>query len=482
MILLKIAFRNLLAHKGKTLIIGVLIALGVVFLVVGNSVALSAAQGMQRSFNQNFTGDVILRNVSERPVSFIGGFGVTPPLEDYTATETFLAAQADVLVYTPLLTGGAVISKDDRTLGFAPLWGVHPSRYQATFPNTFEITSGEPLQDGETGIVLSQELVEDIYESEGVRLEPGDTLLLSGQNDVTGSKIREVTVRGIGSFVNSVGLIGTLSFVDPTTLRTLTGLTAARTDRVAARAEAAPPPTEDALFGSSELLTESAADNAQSAGAAEAIDFDTILGDTSVREQFLSVDNSAWHFIVLRTTDSASLEELRAELNEAGLDSVVAESWRWGAGVLAGLVDGVRTLLNVTVAVIAVVSVIIIMNTLVISVTERVAEIGTVRALGAQRSFVRGMIALEVLTISLVFGLIGVALGSLIVGVLNLIGLPASNVFLQTLFGGAELKPVLSLFSLAASLVAVTVIGVLASLYPAAVALGITPVQAMGRR
>ena len=61
------------------------------------------------------------------------------------------------------------------------------------------------------------------------------------------------------------------------------------------------------------------------------------------------------------------------------------------------------------------VAVIIMMNTLVISVIERTGEIGTMRALGARKGFVWKMFLVETLTIAVVFGLIGtgLALGAL---------------------------------------------------------------------
>jgi putative ABC transport system permease protein len=129
----------------------------------------------------------------------------------------------------------------------------------------------------------------------------------------------------------------------------------------------------------------------------------------------------------------------------------------------------------------AIVALIIITNTLIISVTERAGEIGTVRAIGGQKAFVRSMLTLEVLMTAVGFGAIGVAVGSLTVGVLNAVGIQATNLFLQVLFGGAALHPVLSFGSLVAAIFAVAVIGVAASLYPASVALRVSPARAMQR-
>ena len=146
---------------------------------------------------------------------------------------------------------------------------------------------------------------------------------------------------------------------------------------------------------------------------------------------------------------------------------------------MAKMSTGVKTVFNIIILIVAVVAVIIIMNTLVISVTERIAEIGTMRAIGAQKSFVRKMITIETILISGIFGTIGVLFGAVVLLILNLVGIPATNIFLQIIFGGEVLRPTLSLSAVVMSLVTVTVIGVVASLYPVSVALKIQPVKAM---
>jgi putative ABC transport system permease protein len=119
------------------------------------------------------------------------------------------------------------------------------------------------------------------------------------------------------------------------------------------------------------------------------------------------------------------------------------------------------------------------MNTLVISVIERTGEIGTMRALGAQKRTVRRMFVFETLSIAVVFGLIGVALGAIVIGILNLTGVAAPNQFFQILFGADVLHPALPLSSLLYALGIIVAIGIVASLYPVAVALKIQPVEAI---
>ncbi len=482
MILFKIAFRNLREHKIKTIIIGTLIAVGIAFLVIGNSLMVTVTRGMEASFVENFTGDLILRTASEEDVAFIGGFGVAPEiLENYLDIAAYVETLDGVEGFTPILSSAAGIGKGEETLSFALLWGIEPSSYFELFPNRFVLTDGERLQDGEEGVLLSQAIVDDVLEEDGIELTVGDTILLSGQNDVTGTKIREVTIRGIGFYENAVGLLDRISFVDANTLRTLTGLTAVRVESREGEGNA-PAISEDSLFGGDADSLFSTPLVEEGAGG-ETLDFDNILGDTSVREQFLAVDNNAWHFLLLDVTENTSLPAITGELERSARlnETVVVENWRWAAGFIAELAFGIRIILNIIILVISVVAIIIIMNTLVISVTERISEIGTVRAIGGQKSFVRRMITLEVLMITVVFGVAGMAIGSLVIGIFNIVGLSAGNLFFQILFGGSTLNPILSISSLFISLFVVAVIGVIASLYPVSVALRISPVQAMQR-
>ncbi len=483
MILLKIAFRNLREHRTKTLIIGTLIALGIAFLVVGSSVMETITKGMRDTYSESFTGDLILRNATDEDVFFISGFrGTTPPLENYAEIVAYLEQQDSVEDFTPLVTGSASINNEEESLSFAFLWGIQPTDYREMFSDTFVITAGEDLKDNKEGIVLSQQVVDDVFKETAQQLKPGDTVLLSGQNDATGTKIREVTIQGIGHFKNNAGFLGNVSFVDISTLRTLYGLTAVK-EALSNETVTDISFAEDLLFGGGSLVTDVTENTANNTNSS--IDFENILGDTSIRDQYLLLDNDAWHFILLKVAEGYSTADLSNQLSsnkEILGDELLVENWRWGAGFPAEIAYSIRNILYGAILVIAIVAVIIIMNTLVISVTERIPEIGTVRAIGGQRFFVRAMITLEVLMITIVFGLIGIAIGIAIIGVLNTIGLTASNVFFQILFGGATLKPILSVTSLINSLFIVVFIGILASLYPVSVALGITPVQAMQKK
>ncbi len=83
-------------------------------------------------------------------MSFVGGgvgapgFGAAPePLHTYPDVAAYLDADPNVEAYTPLLSGVATVSRDDKTLSFALLWGMAPSSYFARFPDSFVLTAGD---------------------------------------------------------------------------------------------------------------------------------------------------------------------------------------------------------------------------------------------------------------------------------------------------------------------------------------------------
>ena len=484
----RIALRNLQEHRAKSLIVGTIILIGTFVLVVGNSLMDSAAAGIRRSFIDNFTGHLVLAGVTDAPVSL---FGVrttdflnsrTPRLDGYERLLQAVAEHPDVAAWSPQASDSATLNlagEDGTSLGesFSQLWGIEPARYREAFPDAAELIAGSFLEPDQVGVVLSEEIATDLGESAGRAVRPGDRVLLTATTQA-GIKVREVPVTGIFRFRNALPQLDFVSFVDITTLRTLTGMTVSApaeqilTDEQAAQLGAV---DEDDLFGAAAAGDSLIQDVEAGAGAPALLD----LGE---REQTV-VDSGAWHFLLLKLhrpgTAARVTEDLERVIGEADLNAQVL-GWVAAAAPVSQLSDGFKIVFNVVIIVIAVVAVIIIMNTLVISVTERISEIGTMRAIGARKGFVRSMIGAETVTLAFVFGGAGVVLALLLLLILGATGIRASNLFLRILFGGEVLRPVISLGSVAFSLLMVAAIGVLSSLYPLAVALRISPRQAMG--
>ncbi|MGI6081728.1 MAG: ABC transporter permease [Limnochordia bacterium] len=492
-VILKIAFRNLRQHKTKTLIIGVIISIGIAVLVIGNSLLDTATAGIKQTYIENYTGHIIITGKHRGELSLFGSNSMDegiPVIPEFETVLEFISSLPEVEAFSPQATHFAVISIDDEVRGFAQLFGIEPALYRRMFPDNLEIVEGGFLAPGEEGILLSEVTADQISRKLDQPVAPGDSILLTGMSLTGGTRVREVEIKGIFRFRNPDPQIEMVSLLDITNLRALAGMNVQRASEIVLEE------TEQALLGEiSEQMLFGEAEDSLFGGA--------LVDQVTVVQQNLSEDDlldifggepetpppgadedfsGAWHFLLLRLKSPRHIGAVQRKLNEFFQDEeieVSLQGWTEAAGVMAKMSTGVKTVFNVIILIVAVVAVIIIMNTLVISVTERIPEIGTMRAIGAQRSFVRRMITLETILISGLFGTIGVVAGFVVLFVLNLIGIPATNIFLQIIFGGEVLRPVLSLSSVVMSLVTVTVIGVVASLYPVSIALKIQPVKAM---
>jgi ABC-type antimicrobial peptide transport system permease subunit len=102
------------------------------------------------------------------------------------------------------------------------------------------------------------------------------------------------------------------------------------------------------------------------------------------------------------------------------------------------------------------------------------------RAIGTQRRFVVVMLLVEIATIGLIFGLGGALLGGGAVALIRAAGgIPATNDMLYFLFAGPALLPRLGAFAVGTSLGIVLIVSILSALYPALLAMRVTPVEAM---
>ena len=166
------------------------------------------------------------------------------------------------------------------------------------------------------------------------------------------------------------------------------------------------------------------------------------------------------------------VHELTAAL-QGHFDGVYAANEFWQANVMnmASILDTIEaTLGTISLAImfIAGISLVVggigVMNIMLVSVTERTREIGTRKALGAKNFHIQLQFVVEALIISLVGGVIGMALGVLIGGaVATVFGVPL------------VVSPVVVIGSMLFSMV----IGVFFGLYPASRAAKLDPIEAL---
>jgi hypothetical protein len=173
-----------------------------------------------------------------------------------------------------------------------------------------------------------------------------------------------------------------------------------------------------------------------------------------------------------------TIKEIEAAGAKAGIP-LHAITWQKASGLVGQFVTMIRAVLYISVLIIFAVALVIINNALVMATLERMPEIGTLRAVGAQRRFLLGMLLVEALAVGVLFGSLGALLGAGVVGVIHAVGIPAANDILYFLFSGPRLHPSLSPANVIISLGIVLAVSAISSIYPGLLAMRVSPRQAM---
>lgn len=173
-----------------------------------------------------------------------------------------------------------------------------------------------------------------------------------------------------------------------------------------------------------------------------------------------------------------TMKELEAAAKRDGLDLKVV-SWQTAAGMMGQIVMLMRLVLYVAVSFIFLVAIIVLNNAMVMAALERVKDIGTLRAIGAQRRFIFLMILIEAAVIGVIFGGAGAVAGGGVVAAIGARGIPATTDVMFFFFSGPRLRPVPQPLAVAIAAVMVLVVNAISAAYPAWLAMRVTPRQAM---
>jgi len=156
-----------------------------------------------------------------------------------------------------------------------------------------------------------------------------------------------------------------------------------------------------------------------------------------------------------------------------------AIDWQTAAGLIGQFINVIRMVLYIAILIIFLIALVIINNALVMATLERVREIGTLRAIGAQRRFILTMLVIESLVVGAIFGGLGAGLGALLVKFIGKIGIPAKSDVWFFFFSGPRLHPFIGTSNIVAAFIIVLLVSAFSSFYPAWLAMRVTPRQAM---
>ena len=503
----KLALRNLKEHKSKTIIIACFLIFGVAIVVLGNSFLESVNRGLEKDFRTNYTGDIAIgKNPEKGVINDIFGVNSTnitteipqlpalPDLDkvmeivnstDGIKSQTKLISAQILVAYGVEMDLSDLIDRDD--LGFddipiSMLFAGENNTYWNTFPSVNFVEGTYPTPD--TNEIMIDTRVKKAFESLYSRpLNLGDTVLCAGAS--SSNIIREAKVVGVFNPPNENSAMFQIVYCSPSFARSFADLTYASSfsqDIPDSIDLSLTEMDEDDLFESfdDDLF---AIDDSSSDFLGNGIsDFDSILGDTTLRDELNKTDDGAWHYILAKVKNpmqtQSIINELNAKFKEAGLD-VYAMDWKKAAYSYSGSVEGIGLVFNILIIILAIVVFIIIMNTMIVSVIERTGEIGTMRAIGAEKKFVRRLFFSETIFLTSISSLAGVILSFIIMAIFNSLNITITNSIAKMILGGGLLR-----FSPTVGIIISTIIiavggSALSNLYPVSSALKITPLKAL---
>jgi len=328
------------------------------------------------------------------------------------------------------------------------------------------------------------------------RVRVGDTLTIKAFT--RSGYVQSVNLRVYGTFafegLEDSHLAGELNIMDLVSFRELYGFSTPERDKEIQAIKAQAGLKEiDRDKVEAELFAAGASDDSATAEKPSSIgDAEAALRSLSGRAKLVKRENQSYdpaqleQGVVLNgaviVKDPRRIRQTMIDIEAAGRKAgltLKAIDWQKASGLVGQFVTMIRAVLYISVLIIFAVALVIINNALVMATLERMAEIGTLRAVGAQRRFLLGMLFVEALAVGGLFGGIGSALGAGIVAILRMVGIPAVNDIFYFFFSGPRLHPGLSVTNVAIALTIVLVVSAISSIYPGILAMRVSPRQAM---
>ena len=505
--IIKLALRNLKEHKSKSIIISMFILFGVAIVIMGNSFLESVNRGLERDFRSNLTGDLAITVIPEKGTS-IDVFGVNSTnfadmtsvptvaaLTDLERIEEILAETEGIKKQSKMISAQVLLSKDaeidfsvlqddDKDVGVldlpvAMLFAGEDGTYWDLFPD-LKMIEGRYPAPGSNEIIVDTRVVESFIKCWGKPLELGDTVLMARMDGL----IREGTVVGLFKPANEYSAMFQSVYCEPGLARSFADLTYANSfsqelpDNVDLEISNL---TEDDFFGGDDFFDDIENDSSL---LGSTTDFDSILGDTSLRDELNKTDDGSWQYILAKLNNPHADKKIVANLNkrfkEEGLNAQ-AMDWKKAALSYSGTVEGIGFIFNLLIIILAVVVFIIIMNTMIVSVIERTSEIGTMRAIGAEKKFVKKLFYSEAVILTSLSAFAGMIFAFICMAIFNSFNIAVTNSIAKMILGGGLLH-----FTPTPKIILTTIIvallgSIISNRYPVKSALRITPIKALSK-
>ncbi|HEX3020640.1 MAG TPA: FtsX-like permease family protein [Chitinispirillaceae bacterium] len=511
-LILKISWRNILRHRGKSIVIGVILFLGALIMTAGNGVISGMDRGMQKNIVEGFTGDAML--ISEKQESdnvfmeFMGKSVAT--IENFNQINSALVKLSYVKKVLPIGKNFAMALNSEGGIADGVfVLGVDFKKYRDFFGDNLKLVEGnfpdktnEPFALIPTSwrkmygefysIILSPEgnkpdtstLGKEILERISDMQNQHDVVYMGMNTENTTTDVR-VPVSAIVKYRSLNTIWGQFPILDIESYRECQGYFSAEAKNTDIKKEdelllSASAESLDDLFSGSEMIDSKGYNNKD----AVTLSAGSLASVKEERKNDIDLNDGIFNMILLRFTDKSNLDQTVKMLNKdlSGLNlGVRAIPWKKATGMIGSMAVLIKTSLFLFVMFLFFVAIIIIVNTLSMAALERTSEIGMMRAVGARKSFIRMMFLGETAVLSAVFGGAGIVVGIIAVNIVAAFNIPTDNDMVQLLFGGDTFKPFLSLFDIGLALIQLIIVTLIAVIYPIRVASNIKPLDAISR-
>jgi ABC-type lipoprotein release transport system permease subunit len=505
-LIIKIAWRNILRHKGKSLIIGIILFVGALVMTVGNGVISGMDRGLSENIVKCFTGDaVIISDKQQTDNVFLEMMGkAVEPVYNAVDIKKVIDKQDYVLKSLPVGKNMVLmLNEEGGSMGDGLLLGVDFEKYSKIFPENVKPVEGRLPYPGENGALLPTGARKQGYDYMNIWFIPEsetlhvanltpeakqnmkdlcikNNLVLMGFNDDNSTSDIRLGIKGVIKYKALNHVWGHFIIIDIESFRHCMGYFSA------SEKTGILPPEQKALFDmNNDKLDDMFSDQSlivKNTGMGKLPEH--IARSTDSLSAGVDIDAGAYNMILTFFKPGISPELAIKRLNNALKNEnlgVHAISWKKSIGPLGNMATLIKAALFGFVMFLFFVAIIIIVNTLSMAAIERTSEIGMMRAVGARKSFIRRMFLGETAILSAVFGGIGIITGIIAVKVLELCRITSDNDMIQLLFGGDTFRPFLSVPDIGMAVFQLAVVTALAVIYPVKIAGSITPLDAISR-
>ena len=458
-----LAIKNIIARKSSAVIVA-FIAFAIMLLVATNAVFDSTEHGVEETFTHSFCGDIVIRPFFETQLSLFGDdtpvtgeLSSIPNVIPFDEIEKELLQIDEIERTLPQVSGTAMMEAGSKRVPVT-LFGVDGEKY-AEMMNALSISEGRPFSEGEKGLMLTKKHADEL----GVKI--GDTVQFTVADGIS-FRIRAVPLTAVYEYAVENATLDKIVLIDAPTLRALLDMSDTVQNETIEEA--------DFMLDDFDSLFDSASDT-------QAVVTETISDDVFENE-VQEAKSASWNFIICRLKDAKDTKKVMHKINRIFKEKdypAEAVNWRKSAGNTAIYLYWMRLILNVGIIIVLFSGFIVINNTLVINVLDRIREIGTMRAIGANKRFVSAMCMTETFIIACAAGVLGIIAGAAVSAMINAAHISFSNLFLMQLFGGARLVTKITAQNILHSAAVALILGLLSWIYPVSAALKAIPVQAM---